>query len=911
MKNPVNLLPFKHFFMRILIFTLFLMANLLTMAQTAKVTVTVSDKGSGKGVSGATISFGTQSGVSDASGKLSLELPYGVYEMKVIAADYPVTTQTVQANQPDVTVPVSMDKINPGGAENAGIGEIQIGDDENTNSKDNQAVSSLLHSASDPFNNLAAYSLSAANFRIRGYRANASAVYFNGIPMNDPEREYASYSDWGGLNHVTRFQDSYEGLKTAPFAFGLLAGTSNILAKAGDIRKQNKFSYAASNRSYNHRLMYTYATGMQSNGWAFAFSLSKRLATEGYIDGTWYDAYSYFASAERKINSKHSIALTIFGSPYKRAMQAPSTQEAYDLAGSNYYNPNWGYQNGEVRNARVRTMHKPYAIFNHKVIIDPKTTLNTALGFSYGRFGTTRLNWYNANDPRPDYYRYLPSYQTDPIIAAMVSENWANDANARQINWDRLYYVNYLAKLGGKQSNYILEEARSDNMNLSLNSYFQRIVNEHIIVNGGIEAQRYSTHNFKVLTDLLGGDYWVDIDQFAERDFPGDSTILQNDMNNPDRVVKEGDKFGYNYRLNSNNARLWGNGKFTYNKFDFYAGGYAEMNSLSRVGIYKSGRYPENSEGKSEVKNFLNLGLKAGMTYKLSGKHYFDINTALMSLPPSITDIFLSPSTSNRIVPNTKNSKVISGDVSYLYKGDRLSGRITLYETVLFDQTDMKTFYHDEYQTYVYMSLNGIDQINQGIEIGLDAKLTKTLSLVAAANIGNYRYISRPTAHVSYDNLSQPDTSYTVYTKYFYVPGTPQNAGSIGLKYNHPKFWFANINFNYFDKMYLDFNPERRTQLAIANLGEGDPLIETITAQQKLDGGYTVDVSVGKSWIVKKKYNLALNISVNNILDNQDLITGGFEQMRFDFTNKNVNKFPPKYFYAYGRSFFAMLTLNF
>ena len=49
------------------------------------------------------------------------------------------------------------------------------------------------------------------------------------------------------------------------------------------------------------------------------------------------------------------------GAPTERGAQQASTQEAYDLVGNNYYNPNWGYQDGKMRNARVRNSHEPIA----------------------------------------------------------------------------------------------------------------------------------------------------------------------------------------------------------------------------------------------------------------------------------------------------------------------------------------------------------------------------------------------------------------------------------------------------------------------------------------------------------------------------------------------------------------------
>ena len=40
----------------------------------------------------------------------------------------------------------------------------------------------------------------------------------------------------------------------------------------------------------------------------------------------------------------------------------------------------------------------------------------------------------------------------------------------------------------------------------------------------------------------------------------------------------------------------------------------------------------------------------------------------------------------------------------------------------------------------------------------------------------------------------------------------PQQATSLGLKYNAPKYWYAGINFNYFADIYLSPNPDEEHQ---------------------------------------------------------------------------------------------------
>ena len=70
----------------------------------------------------------------------------------------------------------------------------------------------------------------------------------------------------------------------------------------------------------------------------------------------------------------------------------------------------------------------------------------------------------------------------------------------------------------------------------------------------------------------------------------------------------------------------------------------------------------------------------------------------------------------------------------------------------------------------------------------------------------------------------------------------PQQATSIGLKYNSPKYWYAGINYNYFTDIYLSPNPDRRTTEALAGYAEGYPYVNEIVDQTKLENGNAVNL---------------------------------------------------------------------
>jgi hypothetical protein len=116
----------------------------------------------------------------------------------------------------------------------------------------------------------------------------------------------------------------------------------------------------------------------------------------------------------------------------------------------------------------------------------------------------------------------------------------------------------------------------------------------------------------------------------------------------------------------------------------------------------------------------------------------------------------------------------------------------------------------------------------------------------------------------------------------------------------------------------MDFNPVRRTSSAINGLEAGSPLWNQIVDQTRLDAQYTVDFFAGYSWMMNRKFPsmkkrtfLVFNFGINNLLNNENIVSGGFEQLRFDFGEKDINKFPDKRFFSYGLNFFASMGLRF
>jgi hypothetical protein len=896
---------------RILIVILLgLITSSLAFSQSGNLSGRVIDPETRQGIPSVLVSLNENQVLTDADGNfLFLGVAVGKASLTFSAPGYQSKTLDVEVKDDTKVGEVEMLPVGVS-ADAQRIPEFNLEMLDMDNDARSENISGLLHSSGDVFNSFASFSFGQAWFRKRGYDNELSPTYIGNSLINDAETGRTMWALWGGLNDATRNSTHENGLLTASNTFGNIGGISNIITRPSAQRVQTKFSYSLSNRSYTQRTMLIHSTGLMANNWAVTVSGSRRWGQEGYIGGTFYDAWAYYLGIERKINEKHSVELTAFAAPVRRGMQGGSYQEVYDIMGTNYYNPNWGYQNGEVRNARVRTMNQPVLIFNHYWKYNKQTNITTTLSYMFGETGTTALNWYNSADPRPDYYRYLPSWFENPEIANLVRDRWENDPSTSQVDWNSLYQANYLAASEGKQARYILENRRNDMTNLNLNTVINHRVNDNITINRGVELSNYTVNYFKTIEDLLGGKNWKDIDQFAERDFKG-GDIIQNDLDNPDRIVTEGDVFGYNYDLRQQSGKLWISGDFSYRKIDFFVAGQLSTTTFWREGYMRNGRHPNNSLGQSQKHNFIDYGLKGGATYKFSGRLFLEGNLAYLTQAPYMRNSFVSPRTRHDVSKGLTSEKIFSSELSFHVRAPKVKARASIYHTEFKDQNQILTFYHDDFRTLVNHIMFGINTTHQGLELGGEVHMLYDVWLQGALNLGNYRYTNRPQATIAFDNGSKPDTTTLVYLKNFFVTGTPQTAGSLGLKWVGPRYLFVNLNVNYFDDIYLSFNPERRTKHAIIDIEEYDPRLAGITDQEMLSGGYSVDVSVGKSFRIKRKYFLQINLMANNILNNNGISSGGYEQLRFDFDERNVDKFPPRYFYMMGTNYFLNFAFRF
>ena len=807
---------------------------------------------------------------------------------------------------------------------------ISLSDDElndDTSASDN--ISGLLNSSMDVFYRTAAYEFSSSFFKVRGLDSDNAIVHINGVKMNKLYNGRPQWSNWGGLNDVLRNQELSNGSIPLKYNFGGILGSNNINVRASEYGEGGRITYSSSNRSYSNRLMATYNSGMLQKGWAYSLSIGRRWGNEGYQDASFYDSNSAFLSVQKIFNNKHSLNFAAIYAPNRRGKVSPNTQEVYDLKGIKY-NEYWGYHDGEKRNSRVKRVVEPILLLNHDWTIDDKSNIETSIGYQFGEMGNSRLDYAGGANPSPAYYQDLPSYfladsdGPDYEGAYVAQENFINNG---QINWNRIYDANLTNNQANLNAAYVLYEDRVDDTQLTINSAYNREINENIKVTASANYRNLVSDNFAEISDMLGGYSYSNIDSFDYLDY---------NLLSPNSIVSEGDKFKYHYKMNAEEMSLFSMINFSFNKLEFYVAGDITNTTYQRDGIFENEANAGNSSGKGDAISFDGYGVKAGITYKFSGKHILDFNSAYLQKAPSIRNTFTNSRVNHNIVGSDVNGlindspiteeKIMSLDANYIFRTPIFTGRLTGFYSEVKDANEISFYYADglvgfeDDSEFIQEILQGIDKKYFGVEFGVEAQIIPTVKLKGAASIGQYTYDNNPYLYLGADNNTVAVGPSNL--ENYKIAGGPQKAYSVGFEYRDPDYWFIGITSNFFTNTYVDVSPLTRTQnfyLAQDGLPFNDydiSIARDLLKQEKFDDYMVVNMIGGKSWKIDDYY-VGFFASINNILD-QKYRTGGFEQGRnanyqqlLQDTNKPKRVFGPKYWYGRGTNYFLNLYFRF
>ena len=597
-----------------LMLTVLLAMSGMLWAQEAPLKGRITDDQTGNPIAGAKVTLGNQniSTTTNDKGEYQFYLIEPGDEEIVVEADGYVSDIMLVSLSKDANAEQSL-KLKPDIAKQAkddillNLSEDDMSDDEGKGQEQNSATSSSM----DEFNKITSFAWSTARYRNRGYSQNYENNYINGMNFMSAERGMFNFSAMGGLNDATRNKETVQAMEASNFTFGNIGNSTNYLMNAYRFAQGWKVGLAGTNRNYKAAVRATYASGVLKNGWAFvgqiAFRFSPYCPQKGIIgEGSDYYSLGAFFSAEKRWKGdKHSLGIVAFANMTSRGQNSALTQEVVDLTGTTYYNPYWGYQDGKMRNSRIVHSFDPTAIVTYEFKPNPAHDLKVGVAGHYSFYSNSAINFYNAPDPRPDYYRNLPSFLWDGQIAYSGSDQlynkygadadglhygWGNfigaDMNGKnlgegfvgedgnligpsvdekvyntlakewqerntkttQLDWDAMYAANKANNVNNPEgsAHYIQERRHNDIWEVGTNLHYTWSGHEHLKLSVGLEGKASQGLHYKTIDDLLGANQWIDIDPFADRDIAelaSNLGLTQTEIN----VIKQNDLTkGYN-----------------------------------------------------------------------------------------------------------------------------------------------------------------------------------------------------------------------------------------------------------------------------------------------------------------------------------------------------------------------------
>ncbi len=657
--------------MKKLLTTLFVLCIAVSAMAQAGLKGKVLNESTGEPIVGAIVTLANQniSTTTNEAGEFQLVYLDAIEEEIIIDADGFVSGIEIVSLKDKETITIEALRIQPDLATSQleevyiNISEQEMNDDEGRTQEQASAASSSV----DVFNNVTSFAWSTARYRNRGYEQMYETNYIEGLNFSSAERGQFNFSAMGGLNDASRYKETVNPLEATNFTFGNIGRSTNYLMSASNYAAGWKIGVAGTNRNYKAALRATYASGPLKNDWfvaaQIAFRFSPYIDDKGNIgEGNDYYSLGYFVTAEKRWkDGRHRLSFLTFGAPTTRGSSGAVTQEVYNLTnqynptqwGWNNYNPWWGYQNGKVRNAATIRSYDPTFIASYDFKISDNQKIHAAVGAHYSFYSKSGFAWYNAPDPRPDYYRNLPSFLFDgqlnsngafirsdyagrPLGATdengilltpleyngvgvghsvdyasykTLTDLWTSrDTKTTQVDWDAMYTANYANNILNPDgcAHYIVLRRHNDIAEVLGSFNYQDTRFDHLKITAGAEIKHAYGIHYQTVDDLLGANQWIDKDPYAERDIrelAGDASmtqtdiefVMQNDLayyvkNGQAPIVKKNGKFGYDYRIAMTNVKAWAQNEWNWQDVDLYYALALTYSSMQRTTNMINGR---------------------------------------------------------------------------------------------------------------------------------------------------------------------------------------------------------------------------------------------------------------------------------------------------------------------------------
>ncbi len=722
------------------------------------------------------------------------------------------------------------------------------------------------------------------------------------------EGGWVYWSNWAGLSDVTSMMQVQRGLGASIISVPSVGGTLNITTRSIDAKKGGSVFYGMGNDGMNH-IGFNVSTGLMKNGWAVSL-MGTRKWGDGYVQGTNFNAYTYFVNVSKRINDAHQLSLTAFGSPqvhYKRSSQDGLSIENWQKVAdymdgeSMYrYNPTFGYDlDGQVRSSTKNVYHKPQISLNHIWQIDHKSSLSSAvyvsLASGYGSSGQGRGTYKGQSLSNTSWYG-----------ASNGNLNTLFRRDDGTFDYAAIQEMNMASETG---SNMIMSKSINSHKWFGLvSTYKNELIEKKLNLTAGIDVRYYIGKHTNEITDLYNGEYFMD-----------DSS--RKGVNPANNAAAADPNWKY---------QKLGVGDVVYRDYDGYTvqeGGFAQLEyttlkdkltmvlagSLNNTTYWRVDRlYYDKEHGTSDKPNFVAGSVKGGANYNIDKHNNVYFNGGYLTRAPFFAKgVFAAQATSNAINPNPVNEKCGSIELGYEFHSPVFTATFNAYYTKWMDKTTTRSSTMNDGQRY-YLNMSGVDARHMGLEFNLKYRPTHWLDIDAMLSLGDWNWDSNAKGYY-YNELGQPlantsgklasgvlaeDHAWSILNqKGRKVGGSAQTTGAIGLTVKPFKGMRIGADWTFSARNYSDYSVSDNDLIPFKEVSVADPWQIPWGNQLDMSASYKFDMAGFEATIFG---------NVNNLF-NYNYVVDAYTASGSRGTWDNAYRV----FYSFGRTYSLRLKIAF
>ena len=645
-----------------------------------------------------------------------------------------------------------------------------------------------------------------SRINVRGFTQNNIAVMINGVPVNDMENGAVFWSNWAGLSDIASNVQVQRGLGASKLSIAAVGGNINIVTKATEIEKGGQASVTYGNDNYRKTTL-GYNTGKSKKGLALSV-LASQTQGEGYVYGTKFNAWNYFATLGWEINSKHTLTLTATGAPQWHNQRSAAIPYQTFFGNPNdptvvkrgvRYNDSWGNLNNEEFTWSKNFYHKPVANLNYYWTLNKKTQFSAVVYASIGRGGGTGpLGSINGKSG------FSVAKTPDGTIRFDDIQKWNTGIAVPEFGSN--YFNNTWSQAGAYQGQYVATITNGLIRRASMNSHnwYGAIFNTthqltpYIVLNGGLDLRKYRGIHYRRMEDALGNDAYYET----------------KDLNNPGKYIASGDK---STAIDYNNDGLvrqsggYFSAEYDKNKISIFAAGSLSNTNYQRVDYFLYD-FKTDSRWKSAKRNFRGFVAKGGVNYRLTDKHNVFVNAGYFEKAPQFNIVW--PSNNNTdFGRNLTTEKIMSYELGYGFRSKALSVNLNAYSTQWKDKSIIRSFPDPATGLTYKANIAGLIALHQGIELEATSRAINKLELQAMLSVGNWRYKNNVTTDI-YNDANEKIGTVNLYSAGLKVGDAAQTVANFSAGYEIIRGLRIRGTYYYADNLYANFTPETRTNVA-------------------------------------------------------------------------------------------------